>query len=183
MRLRTWLVTIFAFLIASVPAVAREDFYVPNAALLPVSASVPLGFSLHCLMHPVDCEAGGVPLVFKTPQLMNQLTAVNRAVNASIIPTAGLESAVWQVDPTRGNCHDYALTKRQHLIELGLPPSALRLAYVKTERGDGHAVLIVETDRGELVLDNLTGLILPKSQTRLRFISASTANPREWVML
>jgi predicted transglutaminase-like cysteine proteinase len=166
------------------PAVAREDFYLINivsAAGAPVD--MPLGYSLHCLGHPDDCTPGGTSIVLRTDALMDDLRIVNSSVNAEIIPTMGLENAVWQVDPKHGNCHDYALTKRQHLIQLGLPPSALHLAYAKTQTGEGHAVLLVVTDQGELVLDNLAGRILPKSQTGLRFISASTANPLQWVAI
>lgn len=53
-----------------------------------------------------------------------------------------------------GDCEDYALTKRQLLIGLGLPPEDLRLATCWTETNEYHAVLTVETDKATLVLDN-----------------------------
>jgi len=87
----------------------------------------------------------------------------------------------WSVDPAYGDCEDYAMTKRSHLIHMGVPASALRIAYVKTSWGEGHAVLVVRTDSGELVLDNLTRAILPIQQTGLRVVSMSGANPSRWV--
>jgi predicted transglutaminase-like cysteine proteinase len=41
-------------------------------------------------------------------------------------------------------------------------------------------VLIVVTNRGQLVLDNLTGRILPLSQSGLRLMSMSSADPLKW---
>ncbi len=54
---------------------------------------------------------------------------------------------------------DYVLAKRRALIQAGISPSALRIAYVKTRGGEGHAILVVKTDRGEFVLDNLNGKV------------------------
>jgi predicted transglutaminase-like cysteine proteinase len=73
------------------------------------------------------------------------------------------------------------ITKRSRLIGMGLPAGALRIAYAKTSSGEGHAVLIVKTNKGDYVLDNRTSSIRPKSQSGLRFISISTANPKKWV--
>ena len=47
------------------------------------------------------------------------------------------------------------LLKRRDLIEKGWPVGALLITVVRQKNGDGHAVLTVLTDRGDLVLDNL----------------------------
>ena len=80
----------------------------------------------------------------------------------------------------QGDCEEFALAKRQRLIRAGLPASSLRLAYVKTRSGEGHAVLVVKTNTGDLVLDVLTNKIKPLSQSGLRLISIAGANPTSW---
>ena len=44
----------------------------------------------------------------------------------------------------------------------------------------GHAVLVVRTDQGDLVLDNLTGTIKPSNQTGLRWVAMTNADGRSW---
>jgi predicted transglutaminase-like cysteine proteinase len=50
-----------------------------------------------------------------------------------------------------GDCEDYQLLKRRLLAEAGLPRRAMRMTVVVDETGDGHAVLMVRTDRGDVV--------------------------------
>jgi predicted transglutaminase-like cysteine proteinase len=61
----------------------------------------------------------------------------------------------------RGDCDDYAVTKRAQLIAAGIPASALRLAVAVTPRSVRHAVLTVATDRGDYILDSLYDEIVP----------------------
>jgi predicted transglutaminase-like cysteine proteinase len=140
----------------------------------------PLGFQLYCLKNPEQCRASGKSSVEATRSMMATLIRVNSSVNWSIKPR-NEAGDTWSIDPTYGDCEDYAMTKRSHLIRMGVPASALRIAYVKTSWGEGHAVLVVRTDTGELVLDNLTRAILPIQQTGLRVVSMSGANPNQWV--
>ena len=55
-----------------------------------------------------------------------------------------------------GDCEDYALEKRARLIAQGWPPASLAIAVAVAPHIGLHAVLIVQTDRGDLVLDNLS---------------------------
>lgn len=50
-----------------------------------------------------------------------------------------------------GDCDDFMLTAASALIELGLNPKQLMTAVCETEKGQLHAVLVVD---GHLVLDN-----------------------------
>jgi predicted transglutaminase-like cysteine proteinase len=79
-----------------------------------------------------------------------------------------------------GDCEDYVLAKRRALIKAGFSPSALRIAYVKTSWGEGHAILVVKTSKGDVVLDNLNGAVRPLSRSGYRIVSMSGANPRNW---
>jgi predicted transglutaminase-like cysteine proteinase len=59
-----------------------------------------------------------------------------------------------------GDCKDYVLEKRRALIAAGIPAAQLSIAIVRTTWGEAHAVLLVSTDRGELVMDSLSSRIL-----------------------
>ena len=101
--------------------------------------------------------------------LMAELRRVNDRVNESIryVPDMrqyGVDD-FWTLplDPggsAAGDCKDYVLEKRRALIDQGLPADDLSIAVVRTRWGEDHAVLLVATDKGELVLDSLSSTIL-----------------------
>ncbi len=54
-----------------------------------------------------------------------------------------------------GDCEDFAIAKYVSLRALGVPDKAMRIAIVKdTQKGIPHAILIVYTENGPMVLDN-----------------------------
>ncbi len=69
-----------------------------------------------------------------------------------------------------GDCEDYQLVKRKLLVEAGFPRRALRMTVVIDELGEGHAVLMVRTDRGDYILDNKTDAVLPWHKTGYTYI-------------
>jgi predicted transglutaminase-like cysteine proteinase len=144
-------------------------------------ARPPLGYQMMCLKTPAACKGGGAAKETLSSSEMATLKRINASVNRSIKPRHDRGGTdVWSVNATSGDCEDYALAKRAALIRAGFAPSALRLAYVKTRKGVGHAVLVVKSNKGDLVLDNLTGAIKPLSQSGLRLISIAGANPTKW---
>lgn len=153
-----------------------------SAAPIPVLAfnPAPLGYQLMCLKSPQLCQAGGPAAIQSSPDLIGTLKSVNRQVNHSIRPRADGAEDVWSVDVASGDCEDFAMTKRQRLIQLGLPPSALRIAYVTTASGEGHAILVVKGRGRTYVLDNLTDAIRPLDGTGYRVVSMSGADPLQW---
>jgi predicted transglutaminase-like cysteine proteinase len=143
-------------------------------------SKAPLGYQLMCLKTPHECEGGGKSSVEASTELMVTLKRVNSLVNSSITPRNDAGADVWSASSSSGDCEDYVLAKRRALIKSGLPASALRIAYVKTRGGVGHAILVVKTSKGEFVLDNLNRAIRPLSQTGYRIISISGADPKQW---
>jgi len=135
-----------------------------------------------CLRYPSECRSDPaseerIGLYPETAQLLDR---INRAVNTEISPTvksygSDLQSR-WNIAPATGDCNDYAVTKRHELMRSGLPAKALRLAVVKTPSGVGHLVLVVATTKGDIVLDNLTGAILPWQQTRYQWLKIQSAS-------
>ena len=81
----------------------------------------------------------------------------------------------WTIAPEMGDCNDYAVTKRHELLERGLPSRALRLSVVKTASGIGHLVLVVVTTKGDLVMDDLTEVILPWRSTNYHWLKIQSA--------
>ena len=59
----------------------------------------------------------------------------------------------WTIARQFGDCEDYALLKRKMLIDAGFDRDKIHLCtcYVG---GQGHCVLLVETDKGNYILDN-----------------------------
>jgi predicted transglutaminase-like cysteine proteinase len=121
-----------------------------------------------CVRNPLECrvnprEAGVIPF---SPALRSDLVRINVEVNRTI--RAVTDSEHWGVSdrwdyPTDGigDCEDIQIEKRRRLTALGYPAKAMRMAVVVNPEGEGHAVLVVRTDRGDFVLDNRTNDVLP----------------------
>jgi predicted transglutaminase-like cysteine proteinase len=136
-----------------------------------------------CMASPEQCASGTGPgTIEMTPDARKTIAAINRSVNSSIAPRLdppGQE--VWKVDAAEGSCHDYAVTKRQKLLAAGYSPKAVRLAVARTGEGEGHAVVVVRTNEGDMVLDNRTNAIRRWDRTDLHWISIeSSDDPHLW---
>lgn len=155
-------------------------FTVPIEELSPALA--PFQHVRFCLRYPDDCKFDPTETVEieLTAAVSDTLNRVNHDVNAAIIPVQKSDNFDindrWTIDPTAGDCNDYAVTKRHNLLESGLPGRALRLAVVQTTSGIGHLVLVVATNRGNLVLDNLVESIRPWQSTKYRWLKIQSAN-------
>ena len=78
---------------------------------------------------------------------------------------------------------DMQLLKRKLLAERGLPRRAMRMTVVINARSDGHAVLMLRTDRGDFILDNETDAILPSDRTAYVFANREGQDSTAWVSL
>ena len=152
------------------------------------NTSIPVGHAEFCKSRPDECRAFAHPveLVSLTEGLWQQLLSVNAGVNQHVAPVTDQDlyqvAEFWTYPNGYGDCEDYALAKRRELVNAGWPASTLLMAVVKQANGEGHAVLMVRTDRGDLVLDNQVGSIDLWSQTPYKFIKRqSQANAGQWV--
>ena len=146
----------------------------------------PFASVVFCMQQPDQCkDTGGADIVMLDPAHKAELASVNSSVNHSIRPVNDAPGTdVWSVDVTEGDCEDYALTKRKHLLALGWSSRALRIAVARTSSGEGHAVLIAKTSEGDLVLDNRTGRIKDWRSTDLHWVMfQSERGPQQWVSL
>jgi predicted transglutaminase-like cysteine proteinase len=106
--------------------------------------------------------------VVLTEALAKQLVRTNSDVNRGMRAVADGGDR-WTVGGQAGDCEDFALTKKMRLMRAGWPTSALLMATAFTQSGEPHAVLVVRTDQGDVVLDNLTDRIRGWNQSGLRF--------------
>jgi len=136
----------------------------------------PIGHHEFCQLHPSECEirTPDPHLVSLTPKRWNELVAVNGSVNGRIIPATDQaifgRPEVWIYPTKKGDCEDLVLLKRRLLMNKGWPASALLITVVRQKNGDGHAVLTVTTDRGDLVLDNLNPQVTLWNQTAYLYV-------------
>ena len=158
----------------------------PTGAAKPVNAWLKF-----CDRYPAECDVdrSEPATVALTPKLWRALNVVNRAINRSIKPITDMEHwgvvDRWDIpDDGAGDCEDFQLLKRKTLIEQhGVPRRALRMTVVIDEQGEGHAVLMVRTDEGELILDNKRSAILAWHETGYVFVKREGQDSREWVSL
>jgi predicted transglutaminase-like cysteine proteinase len=149
-------------------------------------ALAPFSFVKFCLDYPGDCpKSAGPGRIHLTSAHMAELASVNRAVNAAIRPTPDTSALrYWKLNVSAGDCNAYAVEKRHELIRRGWPAAALALTVAKTSWGEGHLVVTVRTDEGDLVLDNLRSTIIPWQKTGYDWIMRqSELNPQFWVDL
>ena len=121
-------------------------------------------------------------------RLWQTIVSVNRRVNASVKPVTDQDH--WGVadrwdfaEDGMGDCEDFQVLKRRILAEAGLPRRAMRMTVVIDEKGEGHAVLMVRTDRGDFILDNKTDTVLPWHQTGYVFVKREGQTSANWVSL
>ena len=79
----------------------------------------------------------------------------------------------------KGDCKIYALWKRKLLMDIGFPRQALLMTIVRDLEGNGHTILTVKTDRGEIILDNMVGRDPRLGRHRLHLRQAAVAERPE----
>lgn len=153
--------------------------------------SPPIGWVQFCRDYSEYCNVEDLSPVNFTLNERNwkQLLAVNAAVNSEIEPVTDMDHwgvpERWDI-PTdgKGDCEDYVLEKRRRLLQAGWPRQTLLVTVVRDKSGDGHAVLTVKTDRGDLILDNQEAKVLLWAETGYKFIKRqSEESPNRWVGL
>jgi predicted transglutaminase-like cysteine proteinase len=125
------------------------------------------------------------PTVHLTRDSWNMLRTVNLDINQKIRPVADPRN-IWTLPiltgTLRGDCKAYVLEKRRALMAAGMPMGALSITIATTAWGELHAVLVVHTDRGDFVLDNLSPWVTPWSSLSYRWgIRQMPGNPAVWV--
>jgi predicted transglutaminase-like cysteine proteinase len=184
--------TLIACVMFTSPANASSPVDLSNAAFAPVSGptSIPVGADDFCRRDREAClpNAHVVEVEPLTQASWDQLVAVNDDINASIVPETDEDlyhvAEYWTYPDGRGDCEDIALAKQRQLVRDGWDPSTLLMTVVRERDGNGHAVLMVRTDRGDLVLDNQNGKVLVWNDTNYQYVKRqSQADAGKWVAI
>ncbi|MBX9456087.1 MAG: transglutaminase-like cysteine peptidase [Rhizobium sp.] len=149
----------------------------------------PIGHYDYCKSSPRSCgptrDTGPLTL---TEAKWKTLLKVNYTANSMIEPLTdqeiyGVEER-WVMPTTVGDCEDYVLLKQKMLIQRGFSPANLLITVVLQPNGDGHAVLVVRTDRGDFVLDNMRNKVLLWSDTEYTYLKQqSPKHAAQWVKI
>lgn len=183
---------LLAVLIICQPAAARHDKSLPTGRSgVDIAATrTPDGWTDFCNRYTWTCPSGTEePEKAKLDQnLWQNLNDVNNSVNnaVSVIEDEKRWNRREQWDLPydvgyQGDCEDFALQKWK-LLQKYVSRSALSVATVRDTDGVGHAVLMVRTDHGDLILDNLNRKIVTYDKTRYRYLKRMSAtDPNIWV--
>ncbi|WP_411966601.1 transglutaminase-like cysteine peptidase [Mesorhizobium sp. ES1-3] len=156
------------------------------------STSVPYGWIDFCHRRPKECKVPALPAanVKLTARTLRILKRINQKANSSIKPVSNYEHWGTMMDhwdypvDGKGDCKIYALYKRKLLQEAGFPRQALLMTVVRDLNNEGHTVLTVKTDKGDLILDNMVDEIRPWNATGYYFLKRqSQQNPNVWLSI
>lgn len=154
----------------------------------------PRGYLVYCSREPGRCGDTGNALVWLTKARWDELVNVNDTVNMKNVTETDEDGFglvdYWTVAEGAGDCEDLALAKREALVKLGWPKSALLLGVADAPGADArgapagaerHIVLLAFTDKGTYVLDNLTRQIVDWTKSTYRWTAVESAsNPLAW---
>ena len=163
--------TILGLLAAPVAEGADRAFMVTTG-----TTAQPIGHYEFCRRYADECveRSPAMTRTHLTPALWNELVAVNASVNLTIKAATDDEifgsSEYWAYPDVAGDCEDLVLLKRRELIEKGWPAGTLLITVARQSNGEGHAVLTVLTDRGDLILDNLQPRVLVWNETEYSYV-------------
>lgn len=189
-RLQAWhsvgLVGVLIFATLPVPPATGNAAPGPAAFITArFATAAPNGFAGMCTRYSWMCEVSrGRPL----PSAADLVLAkrVNLYVNLTTPQiTDSAQYGVgdyWALPTARGgDCEDIAMLKKERLVQAGLPAQDLMIASVLDKSRDNHAVLVVRTEIGDFVLDNLTNSVLPWERTGYTFLTMQNPQaPRHW---
>jgi predicted transglutaminase-like cysteine proteinase len=181
----TW-IGFLALMLGTVPAYAGASAYLIGKRAI----KEPSGAHGICARYDWACattlsHANADAFQFDN-RLMMRVRRVNSAINRSTRQISDAsqyrQDELWAL-PTRrgGDCEDFALLKKRELIKLGIPAERLLIATVLDRNYRGHAVLVVRTHRGDMVLDNLTSRVMRWERTGYTFMKMQNpARPDTW---
>lgn len=164
---------------------AARDYLTPIEQTNP-----PIGHYEFCKTYSNECtnlgrDKGPMHL---SRNAWSRMLEINSAINNQIKPLTDMQihgvEELWSYPSDVGDCEDYVLLKRHHLIQAGFSPADLLITVVLQPDGAGHAVLTVRTDYGDFVLDNLRNDVRLWHETGYRFIKRqSSEHSGAWMRL
>ena len=170
--------------IVCAPAQSAEGWLKTSGA-----AKTPFGHYEYCKRGGVHCGAQTVVAPAKmTQSRWAKVREINTAVNRQISPVLDINSRgvseYWEIPTTQGDCEDFSLLKRSRMISAGFMPSQLPLTKVRLPNGQAHIILVLRSEEGDFVLDNLSNRVHPITNVNFRFLSMQSAsNANSWLTI
>jgi predicted transglutaminase-like cysteine proteinase len=157
-----------------------------QGAFVPVRKEIvaPSGALALCLTYKWACATEGAPLTSAQADLAREVSRqVNVGIRAVTDEAQYGTAELWSLPSVRGgDCEDFALLKKRVLISRGLPANRLLIAAVLDRDGKSHAVLVLRTEEGDLVLDKLTDRVRDWRETGYTFVRMQDPeDPSRWV--
>jgi predicted transglutaminase-like cysteine proteinase len=154
------------------------------------SANPTAGWTNFCHRYPAECtiDPNEPALISLSVAEWKAIVSINARVNASVNSVTdkehwGVEDRWDFAEDGYGDCEDFQVVKRRLLVKAGLPHRALRMTVVIDSNGEGHAVLMVRTDQGDLILDNKKDAVLPWHRTGYVFVKREGSDGSAWASL
>ena len=147
--------------------------------------SAPVGASGLCAKYRWACAPSGRARINQRDVISLAATVntnVNRQTRTIADQTQYGREEYWTLPTARGgDCEDFVLLKKKTLIEHGVASDNLLIATVLDHDLNSHAVLVLRTATGDLILDNLNKNILPWKKTGYTFLKLQNpAAPGSW---
>ncbi|WP_294645627.1 transglutaminase-like cysteine peptidase [uncultured Aureimonas sp.] len=185
MQISNRLVSLVMLLVAGLLFTGKAD----AAMTLRGPTSQPIGHFEFCKSYPETCGPNAeIGIIQITDRSWQSIIEVNNTVNEGIIPRTDMEmhgvAELWSYPSIEGDCEDFVLLKQYMLERDGFPRSALLITVVRQPNGEGHAVLTIRTNRGDIILDNLDKRALDWTLTPYKFLKRqSEQNSAKWVAI
>lgn len=182
-RSALWLASII--LAATTFPLFAAETVVPAFMTPKKATAAPAGFAGLCRNYDWACARSPANMV-PAGSALELAKSVNLTVNRGTRQISDRaqyhKDEVWALPTARGgDCEDLALLKKQRLMLEGVPASALLMATVLDLRGGRHAVLVLRTDKGDVVLDSLNNRIRHWTATGYTFLKLQNPNdPNAW---
>lgn len=174
-------ISMSALLVSAFPARAGEDAFLASR----MTVSAPASAADLCTISSWACGRGDASAKISAGQL-DLAVALNRKINREVrqIPDQSQYGRPdhWALPTARGgDCEDFALLKKKLLVQAGVNPRRLLIATVLDRDRNAHAVLVLRTEEGDFVLDNLDDRILHWQSTGYTFLRMQNPdNPTRW---
>lgn len=188
--LRLWPLVLPLLFVSAAVGTSTEAAGVKSMATGALTAQ-PIGHYDFCNRYSSECNIRSRhrgPLA-TSDALWTLIETINVEVNEAVAPKSDYEIygqvEYWEYpDEGVGDCEDYVLEKRRQLMQRGISPSHLLMTVVRQSNGEGHAVLTVRTDRGDIILDNLNDELKLWYETDYTFLKRQSNNHTgRWVDL
>ncbi len=182
-----WPVMAIVLMLTSMAPLPSQAAEPKGFAYLPAKKriSAPDGFAGLCAAQGWACARSSVHAVSQ-PSVLKLADKINRSVNRTTRQISDREQykrdEFWALPTARGgDCEDLVLLKKLKLLQANVPASALLMATVLDLKGNRHAVLILRTAKGDLVLDSLDNRIRHWVDTGYTFLKLQDPNnPQVW---